>query len=288
MIKKFGSLKENYNLKDYNTYKIDSICKYFIVVNDVEKLRKLIKYLKDNKIKYFVIGNGSNVILPTYYAGIVIKLDFKKVIYHETIVEVESSYMLNKLAYETALIGLKGLEWASGIPGTIGGSTINNAGCYGSEIFDNFIKVDILSDSQFITLNKKDINYSYRYTSLKDNNIIIIIKVYFELEKNNKEELLSLIKERNEKRINTQPLKYPSAGSVFQNPTGDYAGRLIEEAGLKGKIIGGAKISDKHANFIINYNKASSEDIIKLINLIKDTIYKKYNIKLIFEQEIVL
>ncbi|MFA7120515.1 MAG: UDP-N-acetylmuramate dehydrogenase [Bacilli bacterium] len=287
MIKKFGSLKENYNLKDYNTYKIDSICKYFIVVNDVEKLRKLIKYLKDNKIKYFVIGNGSNVILPPYYAGIVIKLDFKKVIYHETIVEVESSYMLNKLAYETALIGLKGLEWASGIPGTIGGSTINNAGCYGSEIFDNIIKVDILSDSQFITLNKKDINYSYRYTSLKDNNIIII-KVYFELEKNNKEELLSLIKERNEKRINTQPLKYPSAGSVFQNPTGDYAGRLIEEAGLKGKIIGGAKISDKHANFIINYNKASSEDIIKLINLIKDTIYIKYNIKLILEQEIVL
>ncbi|MDD4407074.1 MAG: UDP-N-acetylmuramate dehydrogenase [Bacilli bacterium] len=286
-MKKFGSLKENYNLKDYNTYKIDSICKYFIVVNDIVKLRKLIKYLKDNKIKYFIIGNGSNVILPPYYDGIVIKLNFKKVKYYDNIVEVESSYMLNKLSYETALKGLKGLEWASGIPGTIGGSTINNSGCYGSELFDNIIKVDILNDNQIITLNKKDINYSYRYTSLKDNNIIII-KVYFELEKNNKEELLSLIKERNEKRINTQPLKYPSAGSVFQNPTGDYAGRLIEEAGLKGKIIGGAKISDKHANFIINYNKASSEDIIKLINLIKNIIYKKYNIKLILEQEIIL
>ncbi|MDD2409511.1 MAG: FAD-binding protein, partial [Bacilli bacterium] len=189
-MKKFGSLKENYNLKDYNTYKIDSICKYFIVVNDIVKLRKLIKYLKDNKIKYFIIGNGSNVILPPYYDGIVIKLNFKKVKYYDNIVEVESSYMLNKLSYETALKGLKGLEWASGIPGTIGGSTINNSGCYGSELFDNIIKVDILNDNQIITLNKKDINYSYRYTSLKDNNIIII-KVYFELEKNNKEELLS-------------------------------------------------------------------------------------------------
>lgn len=287
MIKKFGSLKENYNLKDYNTYKIDSICKYFIVVNDVEKLRKLIKYLKDNKIKYFVIGNGSNVILPPYYAGIVIKLDFKKVIYHETIVEVESSYMLNKLAHETALKDLKGLEWASGIPGTIGGSTVNNAGCYGSEIFDSIIKVDILEDNKFKTLNKNDIKYSYRHTSLKNNNIIVL-KVYFELKKTSKEDILSLIKERTEKRLNTQPLNYPSAGSVFQNPTGDYAGRLIEEAGLKGKIIGGAKISDKHANFIINYNNATSDDIIKLINLIKDTIYKKNKIKLKLEQEIIL
>ncbi|MDD4706310.1 MAG: UDP-N-acetylmuramate dehydrogenase [Bacilli bacterium] len=287
MINKFSSLKENFNLKNYNTYRIDSICKYFILINDITILKELIKYLKDNKLKYFVIGNGSNIILPSYYNGVVIKLDLKKVKYNGNIVEAESSCMLNKLANETALKSLKGLEWASGIPGTIGGATIINAGCYGNELFDSIIKIEILKDNKFMTLGKNDIKYSYRYTALKNNNIIVL-KVYFQLEKTNKEELLSLIRERTEKRLSTQPLNYSSAGSVFRNPVDDSAGRLIEEAGLKGKIIGGAKISDIHANFIINYNNATNEDIIKLINLIKKTIYQKYQIKLILEQEIIL
>lgn len=284
MLKKF---KKNYNLKKNNTYQINSKCKYFIVIDNITSLKETILFLNKNKIKYFIIGNGSNIILPSFYDGAVIKLNLNQIKYNNNnIVEVESSYMLNKLAYETALKGLKGLEWASGIPGTIGGSTINNAGCYGSEMFDNIIKIEVLKDNKIITLNKKDISYFYRHTSLKNDNIIIL-KVYFKLVKDNKAQLLSLINERMKKRIIAQPLEYPSAGSVFRNPEGDSAGRLIDEAGLKGKMIGGAKISERHANFIINHNDASSEDIINLINLIIDTIYSKYKINLILEQEII-
>lgn len=286
MLNKFGTLKKEVSLKNYNTYKLDSKCKYLIIVNNILNLKELINYLKEINLKYFIIGNGSNIILPTYYNGVVIKLDLNKIKYNNNIVEVEASCMLNKLALDTAIKGFKGLEWASGVPGTVGGSTINNAGCYGSEIFDNIIKIDILKDNDIITLNKEDIKYRYRYTSLKEEKIIIL-KTYFKLEKGNKVELLTLIKERTEKRIASQPLNYPSAGSIFRNPEGDSAGRLIDEANLKGKKIGGAMISEKHANFIINYNNATSEDIIKLINLIKETIFKKYNINLILEQEII-
>lgn len=286
MLKKFGTLKKEVSLKNYNTYKLDAKCKYFIIVNNILNLKKLINYLKEINLKYFIIGNGSNIILPVYYNGVIIKLDLNEIKYNDNIIEVEASYKLNKLAFETANKGFKGLEWASGVPGTVGASTVNNTGCYGSEILDNLIKVDVLKDNEIITLNKEDINFSYRHTSLKDDKVIIL-KTYFKLEEANKEELLTLIKERTKNRITTQPLEYPSAGSVFKNPEGNSAGRLIDEAGLKGKIIGGAKVSEKHANFIINYDNATSEDIISLINFIKATIKEKYNIDLILEQEII-
>lgn len=283
MLNKYGILKKEFNLKNHNTYKIESICKYFIIVNNINNLKELIKYLQEKNIKYFIIGNGSNIILPMYYDGVVIKLDLNEITYNKDILEVGASLMLNKIALDSVSKGYKGLEWASGIPGTVGGSTVNNSGSFGSEIFDYIIKLDVLKDNKIITLNKEDINYSYRCTNLKE---YIILKVYFKLEKGNREELLSLIKERTEKRKASQPNK-PSAGSVFRNPEGDYAGRLIEESGLKGREIGGAKISNKHANFIVNNKNATSNDIITLINLIKVTIKEKYNIDLILEQEII-
>ena len=283
MLNKYGILKKEFNLKNHNTYKIESICKYFIIVNNINNLKELIKYLQEKNIKYFIIGNGSNIILPMYYDGVVIKLDLNEINYNKDILEVGASLMLNKIALDSVSKGYKGLEWASGIPGTVGGSTVNNSGSFGSEIFDYIIKLDVLKDNKIITLNKEDINYSYRCTNLKK---YIILKVYFKLEKGNKEKLLSLIQERTEKRKASQPNK-PSAGSVFRNPEGDYAGRLIEESGLKGREIGGAKISNKHANFIVNNKNATSNDIITLINLIKVTIKEKYNIDLILEQEII-
>ena len=195
--------------------------------------------------------------------------------------------MINKLALEISKLGYKGLEWASGIPGTIGGCIYNNAGCYGSEISDNLISVTILNDNRVYDLTKDELHFSYRNSLLKGSNKFIILKAKFQLEKGDSKELLELIKERTIKRKESQPLEYPSCGSVFRNPEGNIAGKLIDESNLKGKTVGGATISEKHANFIINKDNATPKDIISLIDIVKKTIKKNYNIDLVLEQEII-
>lgn len=282
----FGEVIKEANLKDHNTYRLNSTCRYLIKVSDINKLQSLIKYLEEAKLKYFIIGNGSNIILPSYYDGIIIKLILNDLLIDGTSIEVGSSYMINKLSNFTVNNDLKGLEWAAGIPGEIGGSIVGNASCYGGELMPLIKKIDILENNIFKTITTDDFEYSYRYTSLKDKNIIIL-KIYLEFAKGNKEELLNEIKLRTIKRVETQPLEYPNAGSVFKNPEGDSAGRLIEEAGLKGLTVGGAEVSNKHANFIINKSNATSEDIKELITIIHNTILKKYDIDLILEQEII-
>lgn len=284
--KEFGEVFENYDLVNNNTYKVHSICNYYIIVDDVIKLTNLINYLNNQNIKYFVIGNGSNIILPSIYDGVVIKLKFNSIEYLDNKVIVGSSYMLNKLAYETINNGLSGLEWASGIPGTIGASIYGNAGAYKDEISNYVEEIEVLENNKIKIIKKSDITFSYRNTSLRKRNLIIL-KATLILKQGNKEESLNLVKERLERRSATQPLDYPSAGSVFRNPEGLFAGKLIEDLNLKGKMVGDAKISEKHANFIINNGNATGEDIQKLIGLIMNEIKKEYQIDLILEQEII-
>lgn len=286
MLEDFGKIVENASLKNYNTHKIEAKCKYFIIINNQNKLRDLIKYLNQNNIKYFILGNGSNIILPDYYDGVVIKLELNDLIIEDNIITVGASHMLNKLASITVNKSLAGLEWAAGVPGTVGGGIIGNASCYDGSLMPLIIKLDVLDKGIFKTITTSDFKYSYRYTSLKEDKIIIL-KAYFKLEKGNKEELLEIIKDRTKKRIMSQPLEYPSAGSVFKNPEGNSAGKLIEDAGLKGYKIGGAEISDKHANFIINKDSATSDDIKNLIKYIQNKVLEKYGINLILEQEII-
>lgn len=282
----YGVVIENANLKDYNTYKINSKCKFLIIVNDIVKLTNLIKYLEDNNDKYFIIGNGSNIILPEFYDGIIIKLDFGDITINKNIVTIGASYLINKLAIITANNNLSGLEFASGIPGTIGASVINNAGAYNDEIMNYVDSIEVLENNKIKIIKKEDIEYSNRHTSLKKRKLVII-KVILKLKVGDKNNSLAVIKERMERRIKSQPLEYPSAGSVFRNPEGDYAARLIESLNLKGYQIGGAKISEKHANFIVNNNNATGKDIIKLINYVHQKVLETYNIDLILEQEII-
>lgn len=243
---------EDASLLNYNTYKLDTKCKLLMFPKDIYELEEMVYILGDSK--YFIIGNGSNIILPDYYDGVIIKLKFLNnySITDDNILNVDSGVMINKLALEISKLGYKGLEWASGIPGTIGGCIYNNAGCYGSEISDNLISVTILNDNRVYDLTKDELQFSYRNSLLKGSNKFIILKAKFQLEKGDSKELLELIKERTIKRKESQPLEYPSCGSVFRNPEGNIAGKLIDESNLKGKTVGGATISEKHANFIIN------------------------------------
>ena len=288
-LSKFGKVKENVDLKNYNTYKVSANAKYLVEVKSVDSLKELIKYLKKNKIKYLILGNGSNVVLPEKdLDGVIVRLNgLNKIEVDDDEVYVEAGVMLPKLVNESVSNCLTGLEWASGIPGTVGGAVVGNAGAYLSDIFMFIEEITVLENDEVKTLKKSDVTYSYRHTSFKDNKDIIVLGVTLKLNKGNADESAEIMKNRLERRIKSQPLNYPNAGSVFRNPEGDFAGRLIEVCGLKGKRIGGAMVSEKHANFIINYDNATAKDIRDLIKLVHDEVLKKEKVDLIIEQELI-
>ena len=295
MIKNFIE-KNNYeyigeaSLKRYNTYRVDIKCKYLIFPKTKEEFVELLKELKKEKEKYLVLGNGSNIILNTdYYDGVVIILSkLNKMKIDDLTVEVEAGYSLQKLALETSSLGLEGLEFATGIPGMLGASIAMNAGAYKSDIASVVETVTVVNpDNEIVTMRHDDLNFSYRNSFFKENKEYYIVSAILKLTKGKKEEILEKISKRRVKRIETQPLDMPSAGSVFRNPEGMYAGELIEKIGLKGYKLNGAMVSEKHANFIVNKDNASGKDIVKLIQKIKDEVKKEFNVDLILEQIIV-
>lgn len=276
------------SLKNYNTYKIDAKSDYLVEVLTINSLIELLNYLKENNIPYMILGNGSNVILDDYFKGVIIKLSgLNYVNIDNNIVTVGAGTMMGKLAMDTINEDLTGLEWAVNIPGTIGGSVVGNAGAYNSEMFDNLVSIKVLNNNmEVVDMPKDKFIYSYRHTNIKELGLIVL-EATFKLEKGNKDESKQIIKDRCERRKASQPLDMPSAGSVFRNPEGDHAGRLIEAVGLKGRNIGGAEVSTKHANFIVNTGNATSNDIKNLIKLIRSEVKKEFNIDLILEQEII-
>jgi len=285
---RFGEVIKKASLESYNTYGIKTTCEYLIKPDSIDNLILLLEYLKTNNIKYYILGKGSNVILSdNHFKGVIISLEnLNNIEINDNIVTVDSGVILSKFILECINNGLSGLEYLALIPGTLGGALYGNAGVKEYEIYDNLISVEVIRDNELIKLNKEDINISYRYTSFKDNNDIIV-RATFKLNEGNIEDLKEVVKNNRLKRLETQPLEYKNAGSVFRNPEGDYAGRLIESLGLKGYRVGGAEISQKHANFIVNVGNATGSDIRNLISFIKEKVYEEYKIKLELEQIII-
>ena len=277
-------------MSDYTTYKVGGNAIALVCPTDVNNLIKLLTYLRENNIKYKILGNGSNLIFSdNKYEGVIINLsEFNKLEINDTIVIVGAGYNLIKLSLKTARMGLSGLEFASGIPGTIGGAIFMNAGAYKSDIGYIVSEVKVLTpDLKVKTLYNKDLDFHYRSSFLQKNKDYICLEAKLVLKHGDANSIMEVIADRKQRRLLTQPLEYPSAGSVFRNPENDFAGRLIEELGYKGKNIGGAYVSEKHANFIINKDHATASDIRNLINEIKDKVKEKYGIELKVEQEFV-
>ena len=283
-----GDIYENVDLSNYTTYKIKANARVLAIPDDLDCLKKLIDYIKKNNLKYKILGNGSNLIFVNDFDGILIKLDkFNTLSIDDCVVTVGAGYNLMKLALKCSMMGLSGLEFATGIPGSVGGSVYMNAGAYNSDISSVLVSAMILTpDLEILEYKNSDFNFSYR-SSILQSNPGICLSAVFKLSLGDKDEIMELVNNRRERRFSSQPLEYPSAGSVFRNPTGDYAGRLIEEIGYKGKSIGGAQVSEKHANFIINKGGATGNDVYSLIKDIKKNVKEKYNIDLKVEQEIV-
>ena len=287
---KIGKIIKSPKMSEYTTYKVGGKALAVVYPDNTDKLIKLLDYLHKENIKYKILGNGSNLIFSDdTYEGVIIKLDeFNNLEIKNNIVTVGAGYNLIKLSLKVARLGLAGLEFASGIPGTVGGAVYMNAGAYKSDMGYVVREVKVLTpDLKIKTLYNKDMNFHYRSSFLQENPGFICLEAKIVLRKGDPDAILEVIKERKQRRIITQPLEYPSAGSVFRNPSNDFAGRLIEELGYKGKHIGGAYVSEKHANFIINKDNAKASDIRKLITEIKEKVKEKYNIDLIVEQEFV-
>ena len=275
-------------LKNYKTYILEGklACIYF--PENVKELADLILKLNEENKKYKILGNGSNLIISSSYNGVLIKLEkFDKLDIDGNLVTVGSGYMLPKLALMCANENLSGLEFASGIPATIGGAIYQNAGAYGKQMASVVQGVNVLDENyNILYLSLDDLKLGYRDSIFKHRKLICL-EVFLKLKEGNildiKEKMVSNSLLRREK----QPLEYPSAGSVFRNPPLMSAGKLIEDAGLKGTKVGDAMVSLKHANFIVNLGKAKGEDVIELINLIKKTVYEKTGVLLECEQEII-
>lgn len=284
-----GTVLENQFLKNYTTYKVGGSATIVSPYNEKELIR-LIKYLRKNKVKYKVLGNGSNVIFKDEpYDGILIRLDEFDTFYMEqNKVIVGAGYSLMRLAYKVSRLGYSGLEFAAGIPGSVGGSVFMNAGAYNSDMGYVVDSVKVLTpELQIKRLYNHELDFHYRTSFLKENPAYICLEATIMLKPGNKEEIMEVIRDRKTRRMASQPLEYPSAGSVFRNPDDNYAGKLIEEIGYKGKKIGGAMVSEKHANFIVNTGNATASDIRKLIKEIQQKVKKEKGIELKIEQEIV-
>ena len=286
-----GRVDKNVNLSKHTTYRVGGVAKAFVYPKNVSSLITLLKILNMNNIKYKILGNGSNLLFSDDdFDGIIIKLDeFNDVSFlSNNRIRVGAGFSLMKLSLMAAKKGLAGLEFAAGIPGTIGGAIFMNAGAYKSDMGYVVQQVKVLTpDFRVITLENREMDFHYRTSYLQKNPKYICLEVVLKLVKGEREAIEEVIKERRNRRMETQPLEYPSAGSVFRNPEGYYAGQLIEELGYKGHRNGGAMVSSKHANFIINYDHATGREIRDLILEVHDKVLEKHGIDMKIEQEFV-
>lgn len=286
-----GKVEENVSLKELTTYRAGGTARCLVYPKNVDSLVNLLSFLKENRIKHKIIGNGSNLLFSDKdYAGVLIKLScFDKIKFlNQKKIRVGAGYSLIRLSLLAAKKSLTGLEFAAGIPGTVGGAVFMNAGAYKSDMGYIVDSVKVLTpDLKVVTLVNKEMQFHYRTSFLQTHPGYVCLEVVIDLKKGKKEAIEEVIRDRRERRLESQPLEYPSAGSVFRNPPDNFAGKLIEDSGLKGLEKGGAMVSNKHANFIVNHQNAKSSDIKYLIDTCHDTVLEKYGIDLKIEQEFV-
>ena len=286
-----GKIERNVPLYKYTTYRVGGIASAIVYPKNVDSLMKLIRFGRSKDIPFKILGFGSNLLFSSkQYNGILIRLDeFRNLEFFGTSkVRVGAGYSLVKLSLQAAKRGLAGLEFAAGIPGTVGGAVFMNAGAYKSDMGYIVQDITVLTpDLRIIKLENKELDFHYRSSFLQRHPGYICLEGVIRLEKGDKKGVEEVIKDRRRRRIESQPLNFPSAGSVFRNPEGMFAGKMIEDLGLKGFQIGGAKVSEKHANFIINYDHATGEDIKSLIEYVREKVKKEYHVELKVEQEFV-
>ena len=274
-------ITENELMSKHTSFKIGGPAKLFIEAFSIESSIKALSALFDIGVSPLVLGNGSNMLFPDgTYENPVIKLSCSNISINENTITAESGALLPSVSAFAMKNSLTGLEFAQGIPGTIGGALVMNAGAYGGEIANVVTSSTYFANGEVKTLSAKEHNFSYRDSFYKKHPECILLSAEFSLSRGDKDTISETMRELGIKRREKQPLELPNAGSVFKRPVGYFAGALIEQCGLKGFSIGGASVSPKHAGFIVNTGGATSEDVKQLINHIQETVLKETGVYL--------
>lgn len=282
-------VKINALMKEHINFEVGGPADILLIPSKVEQIIESVKICKENNIPYFVMGNGSNLLVKDGgIRGVVIKLTgLTNLEVNETEIKADCGVMLKELSDKALENSLTGLEFACGIPGSVGGAVFMNAGAYNGEIKNVIKEAQVITSSgEIVTLSKDELELGYRTSKvMRDNSIVI--NATFKLEKGNKEEIKETIDDLTQKREEKQPLEYPSAGSTFKRPEGYFAGKLIQDSGLKGYSIGGAAVSSKHSGFVINKDNATAKDILDLIAYIQAEVKKQFGVELHTEVRII-
>ena len=281
--------KSNELLKNHTTMRVGGPAKYLFMPKDAYDIKRIIEYCELEHEDYYIIGNGSNIIFTDEgFDGIIIKIGglMNECSVDGEVIYAESGCLLSKVANMAKDNSLTGMEFAAGIPGTLGGAVVMNAGAYGGEMKDIIEYADVLNaDGSIKRYTNEELKFGYRKSAIGYEDIVISAGI--RLKKGDKSEIEAKMLELKEKRTSKQPLEYPSSGSTFKRPEGMFAGKLIEDAGLKGYRVGGAMVSKKHAGFVINYDNATAEDILKLIEDVRNTVNDKFKVMLEPEVKII-
>ena len=274
----------NADMSKYTSFRAGGCADELIIVDTPEELLDVLKELSEKKDEYIMLGNGSNTLFKdSGYHGTVVKLgeSFDEVRVHENKVLAGGGALLSVVARAALNAGLTGFEFASGLPGSTGGAIFMNAGAYGGEMKDIVDNVTLAKrdGSGLVTVKGSDMDFSYRHSILEETGDIVVA-VAFSLSKGDKQDIQATMAELTQKRNEKQPVQYPSAGSFFKRPEGHFAGKLIQDAGLKGVTVGGAQVSQLHSGFVINVGGATASDIIDLMHLVQNTVYDRFGVML--------
>lgn len=270
-------------MSKHTTWRIGGKADCLFMPVDGQDICHALNYAQEKEIPSMVIGNGSNMlVLDGGISGLVICIGEAMSSYSikDYVLEAEAGCILAKIARETAKMGYKGLEWAAGIPASIGGAAVMNAGAYGHYFYETLNSVEVIDKGHNLKMiSAADLDYSYRTTSLMESGSVVT-KVFVNLQPGNAVELTAKVEDILATRRKNQPLEYPSAGSVFKNPPGDHAGRLVEAAGLRGMRRGDAQVSEKHGNFIVNLGSATAKEVLSLIEEVRNIVKEKFDVLL--------
>ena len=272
----------------HTTFRVGGPAKAFVSVDTEKQLSEIIPFLIKVEEPYYVVGNGSNILVGDRgYNGVILEIGskFNKITVNDNIITAQAGALMSSVARSALENGLTGFEFASGIPGTMGGGVVMNAGAYGGELKDVVKNVKVMSPKgEMINLSVEDMRFGYRSSAIKTGPYIAI-EITIELQKGNKDEIEEKMRSLNEQRRSKQPLEFPSAGSTFKRPEGYFAGKLIMDTGLRGFSIGGAAVSEKHCGFVINKKNATAIDIYEVITEVQERVYDKFGVHL--EPEII-
>lgn len=282
-----GRITLNEPLAQYTTFRIGGVADYFVEPVDAEDILNLIKYINKQAMPYYVMGNGSNILISDEgIRGVVINLEsaFNYLKHENDVIIAGAGVKIARFVDYCIQNGYAGVEMLAGIPATVGGALVMNAGAYGGETADNVEYVKVITGEEIKILPKENCGFRYRSSDLRK---MIVLEAGFRLPAGNKDELLKRRKELILKRNEAQPVEIPNAGCVFKNPKDNKAAILIQSCGLKGTTFGGAMVSPKHANFIVNQNNATANDVIELVKIVRRTVREKTGIELEMEVKLI-